>query len=179
MAKTYYLDLTTSDFTLGGQFTHELAVALGSIQTDQIIAPFLDVQQGWYAEPSDTGITRTSTGTFTVEVEISAAQADTTMACQWHRVNAAGSVQASSGFTATQATTSTGGLVFTDTATGLGTWLSTDRLAVELQVANNKSHGGDAGPIHDLETVNAEVVTPFTAGGASAFPATHYQAMMH
>ncbi len=178
MAKTYYLDLTNGTHTLGKQFTHELAQALGSIQTDTITAPSGNqVDSGYYEEIEDTAITRTSTGTFSVEVNISTAVNDTRMRVIFHRVNAAGSIQASSTPTAFQATTSTGLLNFSDSSVGLGTWLSDDRLTVELEVNNEAPHGGDKGPTHDLETVNAEVQTPFTDPAVGGSPVPYYNMM--
>ena len=181
MAKTYYLDLTNGTHSIGGQFTHELAVALGSIQTDSILAANAGgVQSGYYEEPEGTEVTRTSNGTFGVEVNISTATANTQMSMQLHRVNSGGTIQNSSGHTAYQATTSTGLLNFSHVlTTELGTFATTDRLVVELRVQNNAPHGADKGPTHDLETVNAEVTTPFSdpAGGGGQ-PAMHYINLM-
>lgn len=163
MAKTYYLDATVSDFSLGGQSTNELAVALGSLATHSIIAASGGGTQFIiYVEPSDTSITRISLGAFGVEVNIVSAVNDTQMRMRLHRINSSGSIQASTGFTGYQATTSTGLLNFSDSSNSLGTWLTTDRLGVELEVQNNAAHGGVKGPTHDLETINAEVTTPFS-----------------
>ncbi len=179
MAKTYFLSADAATHSLGGQFTQLLDVAVDVLTTAVIDADDAGgVDQGYYEEDENTAITRTSTGTFTVEVEISTARADTQMRMQLHRVNAAGSIQASSTVTSYQATTSTGGLVFTSVDPGLGTWLSDDRLAVELEVQNNAPHGGVKGPTHDQETVNAEVVTPFSDAGG-VFPATYYAQQMN
>ena len=176
MAKTYFLSADTATHSLGSQFTTLLDQNVDVITTVSITADDNGaVDNGYYEENEDTGVTRTSTGTFGVEVNISTARADTQMRTRLHRVNASGSIQASSSYTGYQATTSTGLLNFSHVDPGLGTWLSDDRLAVELEVQNNAPHGGFKGPTHDQETVNAEVTTPFTDAAGPGITPVNFQ----
>lgn len=171
MAKTYFLSADAATHSLGGQFTQLLDTAADTLTTASILATNGGgTQSGYYEEAEATGVTRTSNGTFGVEVNISSATANTQMSMQLHRVNSGGTIQNSSGHTAYQATTSTGLLNFSHVlTTELGTFATTDRLVVELRVQNNAPHGADKGPTHDQETINAEVTTPFTdpVGGVS------------
>lgn len=155
MAKTYYLDNQAG--------TRQLAVSDPADSTDTATASNGGgTASQTYIEPSNTAITRTSTGSFSVEVNISSAQSNTTVHTVIHRVNSSNVSQASAA-AATQSSATTGLKTFSYSSPALGTWASTDKLRVDVVVTNNNAHGGAVGPTWDTGTTNAEVVTPFSS----------------
>lgn len=162
MSRTYRLQNVASDLSLGGAFTHILnAIASG---TDSVTASSGGgVQSGYYAAPTDDpssgGI---STGSFTVVLNVSAASSSTQARCYLLRVNSAGVTQAEvvspDGYISTA---TTGDKTWSWTSPALGTWAAGDRLVVRVEVQNNNTHGGSAGPTFNLAATNTRVNTPF------------------
>lgn len=164
MAKTYNPNNAAGTHTLGGAFTHLLDVSVPASGTDQITATNAGgTNSGYYEEAENTAITRTSTGSFTARMEITSAASNTTVAARVHRVNSSGSIQASSSYTAEQSSAATGTVNFPAiTNPALGSWASTDRLALEFRVTNNNPHGGAVGPTFSTSISTTDLSTPFS-----------------
>jgi len=182
MAKTYFIHNANGTHSLGTAFTHQIAATDPADATDTATASSGGgTNDGFYEENEDTGVTRTSTGTFTCEVEVSTSTANTTITVDWYRVNSSGTIQNGpiNSTEGAQSSASTGSLSFNVTNPSLGTWVSSDRLALRYTITNNAPHGGAKGPIWDTGTALSEVHTPFTDPEGGAVPLFVYHQRHH
>src|SRR5512146_2001056 len=90
MALTYRLSTADSDWSIGGAFTDQLLRTSG-VGSNAITAAAGGVNSGYYAANSnDPSTNGTSTGTFTVVLNVSAAAASTQARCYLARFNSSG-----------------------------------------------------------------------------------------
>lgn len=163
MATTYYEDVTASDLSEGGSFTHLLTQTQPGAKSSDPIQPAASSSlSGYYATPASDPSSGTSTGTFTVQVNVTSTFSTTSGQCQLHRANSAGTIQASSGYFGSQALSSAGVHTFSTTNPALGTWAAGDRLVVEVRVTNGSTHAG-RGCTFETGGTSDTVVAPWSA----------------
>lgn len=166
MAVTYHLSSTDSDLSGGADFNKALLTGTSSGGTIScpIAAASTETSYAWTPQ-NVPGTNGTSTGNFTVEINITTAVNNTTVRPYLTRVNSAGTAQAGpiAPAEAAAATTPTGVKTFTWTNPALGTWASGDRLRVEYTFVNSHASAVRT-PVLGTNTANEEVITPFTAG---------------
>lgn len=147
MAKTFYLDdgaafATINDGSGEVLGTLDMTDSPGGSATVNFVIPNSVSRRRFWVE-NVTDVTRVSTGTCTVHVNITASgDTASTMFVALLRVNSSGVIQATGAETASQACT-TGTKTFSPAITGLGTWNAGDRLAVKIRIQNANAHGGD------------------------------------
>lgn len=168
VAKTYVLSNIASDLSGGADFSLALIVPEGTLtpQNVSVNAQTTEVSYG-FTEVGEPGLNGTSTGTFTVECNVTSGNANIVVSAQLRRINSAGVVQASSSTSSEQSGGSTGVKSFTFNSPALGTWSAGDRLRVDYVFRSTASHGNNSVDI-ELNTANAQVITPF----ANVTPAT-------
>lgn len=162
MARTFILSSTTSDLNSGADFNLALVdtASTSSPLAVSVANNSTETSHGFTA-PGIPGLGGSSTGTFTVEVNVTAANSAIQISTILDRVNSSGTVQASSSQTAEQSAGSTGVKTFTHTNPALGTWASGDRLRVRYLFRSTQTMGGAASITIDRNTTSCEVVTPF------------------
>lgn len=179
MAVTYVLKATASDLTASpaGAFNVEASegAATASTLSSGSLAAATSADGHAFTVAGNPAASGTSTGAFTVLVEVTTGQTDFTIQVQLARVNSGGTEQAASGFTATQAATAgtktfSGGVL---TNPGLGTWAAGDRLRVDIRFVRAAGGHGNTAVIIGTGSATADTITaPWTISqGATATPA--------
>jgi hypothetical protein len=166
MARTYYLSATDSDGpgAVGADFEKVLATAPGAAGAINLSLPNSSNRISFAWTPAGDPDTFGVAGTVTVEVNITLAAADVTLFTRLSRVNAAGTVQATSAESGGQSLATTGVKTFTFTDVDLGIWLAGDRLRVNYRFDNVNAHGANELIDIETDTTDAEVATPFLSG---------------
>lgn len=162
MAITYHLSSTNSDLSGGADFNKKLLTSTSGAGTISvtIAASSTETSYAW-TEPGVPGTAGTSTGSFTVEVNVTTAASNTTVRAFLTRVNSSGVSQAGPIAPAEAAAATTLGIkTFTYSNPALGTWASGDRLRVEYTFVN--SHASQTRtPVIGTNTTSEDVATPF------------------
>jgi hypothetical protein len=173
MAKTYYFSATTRACPgTGDKFEQALENsplgAPGSIPL-AFVNSYSNQFMGLAITPVDEpGTNGTSTGAFTVEVDVSVTIADLSLRVYLVRVNGSDVVQATVESSEGSVTLSTvQQYLFTWTNPALGTWSAGDRLMVRFGIVNASSHGGDELLTLVTDSASAQILTPFTAGATT------------
>ena len=171
MAKTFRFSDALPGITFGTSANSLLTGVSVGTGTRQILAPqasgtAVRGNVSGAANPGASGVT----GDFSVVLNVSVAASGTTAAVRLSRINATGTIQTSSAYSAEISTATTGDKTFaTFTAQSLGTWGATDRLAIEIRVTNTNVHGGDAGPTFNYAAANTRIDSPFPPGALLDF----------
>lgn len=115
-----------------------------------------------------------TTGTETVVLNAATTYADLDVRVAIHRVNSSGTIQASGSFTSYQTFSSTS-LTFNPTKPSWGTEAVTDRLAIEIQFTDTRSHGGAVAYALTLFTsyLDTNVLAPHSSGYAQEYRLTN------
>jgi hypothetical protein len=162
MPTVYYLKATNSDLTGGADYTKRLDDTVASAGTLSVpLAPGGGNEDSLAFTPSGTPGAAGVTGNYTVEVNVTTAASSTTVQVAVARVNAAGTQQAISSFTATQSTGATGVKTFTLNSINLGTWAAGDRLKVVYRWRNTHSSATRT-PVIQTGTTSTEVTAPWS-----------------
>ena len=135
MATRHFLSSTNSDLTGGADWNkyvrYNTSGAASTIAAS-IAQNAIEVQRA-FTEPLHPGTKASVTGDYTVRVKVTVGNANANIAITLHRINSAGTIQASSTTTANQAA-SAGTKTFTLTSVNLGTFAETDRLRVDYRM---------------------------------------------
>lgn len=134
---TYLFSTNNSDLSGGAGGNKKLLLGPETASTITWTSPSLGSPRSLFAftEPGDPSTGGTSTGSFSIVARCRVLSITNTpqIKVQLHRVNSAGVIQASSGFSSLQTITgSVANYTFPFTNPTLGTWLSGDRLLVEI-----------------------------------------------
>jgi len=136
MATRHFLSSTNSDLTGGSDWNkyvrYNTSGAASTISAS-IAQGAIEVQRA-FTEPLHPGTKASVTGDYTVRVKVTVGNVNANIAITLHRVNSAGTIQASSSTTANQAA-SAGTKTFTLTSVNLGTFAETDRLRVDYRMS--------------------------------------------
>lgn len=162
MAVTYVLSSVASDLTGGADFTNLLDSTTAAAAVINVsIAKNATEDSFGFTKSGLPGVEGTSTGTFTVKVNITTGNTsgDLSLAVALARVDKAGTQAAITAFSAAQATTA-GIKTFRFLDPALGTWAHGDRLKVIYRWVNLTKNAAQALDI-TVNTIDAEVVTPF------------------
>lgn len=165
MAVTYVLRNTASDLSVSGAtFNYKLLTATAASADVTTAAQAADTTVSGYAwtDPAEPGANGTSTGSFTVEVNVITAQTDVSIVVAVARVNSAGTVQGTPVAAASQASSPAGIKTFSFTNPALGTWAAGDRLRVEYRFVRAAGGHGNVSVVVRSNTTDAEAATPFT-----------------
>ena len=135
MATRHFLSSTNSDLTGGADWNkyvrYNTSGAASTIAAS-IAQNAIEVQRA-FTEPLHPGTKASVTGDYTVKVKVTTGNTNANIAITLHRVNSAGTIQASSSTTANQSA-SAGTKTFTLTSVNLGTFAETDRLLVSYRM---------------------------------------------
>jgi hypothetical protein len=156
---TYYLGATASDLTGGADWTKTLISApetAGSVSAGTG-ANATDDQRA-FTIAGNPGAVGTSSGTFTVERNITGGHANLRWNAGVARVNSAGVVQAGPVFGTETANGTVGIKTFTINSPALGTWVTGDRLLVVYR--NRNTSTGTRTTTEVTGTTDTEVTTP-------------------
>lgn len=167
MATTYFEDSTAANVSVsGGAFTHSLSEAQpGSTGSDSTTASSGNGSSiGWYLTAPGDPASPTSTGTFTVNLNVTAWDAGVTLNARLHRMTSAG-VQASVVLGTTKSSPSLGLNVWTFTNPALGTWAAGNRFAVSIVVTNTNAHGGAKGATWETGGTSDTAIAPWSTVG--------------
>jgi len=136
MATRHFLSSINSDLTGGADWNKYLRYnTSGAASTiSASIAANTAEEQRAFTEPLHPGTKASVTGNYTVRVKVTVGNTNAGIAITLHRINSAGTVQASSSRTINQSA-SAGTKTFTFTSLNLGTFAQTDRLRVDYYMA--------------------------------------------
>lgn len=149
----------------GADFDHQLLTALGTSADTTVTVANLATEDSYATTPSGEPGSDGQTGDYTVEVQVNNGDNNIFASIALRRVNSSCVTQQTSAFSSEQQA-SGGLLTFNFSAEDLGTWAAGDRLVVIYRFRSAKEHGGDASIDIEANTVNAEVVAPWTLGAA-------------
>src|SRR2546426_4685166 len=158
----YVLKSATSDLTGGADFTKELypgAETAGTIAVS--VAASATENSFGFPKAGDPGLSG-ATGNYTVETNVTVANANIQLSAAVARVNSAGTEQALSSFTAEQSAGTTGTKTFALNNINLGTWASGDRLKVYYRFRNTVASVQSV--TIGTGTTSAEATAPWTVG---------------
>lgn len=158
---TYYLTDIASDLSAGTEFNTTLTQTTQTAGEVQASVGLGLTEIGCAFTEATVPGNKGTTGDITVEANVTVANGSIQIAVQVHRVNSAGTVQASSATTAEQSAGALGILTFNLTNVNLGTWVSGDRFRVDYRFRNSAAHGGAQAVTLGTGTTNEEVITPF------------------
>jgi hypothetical protein len=142
------------DTTAPGDSTQGISVTTNTTETDFLFTPGGD--------PGASGIT----GDYTVIVDITSGNADLQVDVAIHRVNSAGTSQASAASDGGEQTNAVGELTFTFTSADLGTWAAGDRLRVNLVQRDTSLHG-DENTTYGIGSSGVRVTAPWSPAGGN------------
>ena len=172
MSTTYYVTNSTSDFSGGADFNYVVSKTAGTASetTITIAKGATETSYAWTAsgDPSTLG---TSTGTYSVEVDVTTGESQITLAIYFERVNSSGTVQATQGASQGSVSLSAGVKTYSYTNPSLGTWASGDRLRLKYTFVNTAAHSNLSVGI-TFNDANSEAVMPWTDPNATVTPAT-------
>jgi len=162
MARTYYLSATDSALTGGVVFNKNetlVAEAAGSI-TVAVTNSATEASFG-YTKPNEPGISTFTSGTITVNVNVTTASSSVYLAVQLERINSSGTVQESKTISAENNISTTGIKTFTFSSLTWSAGSSTDRLRIRYQFRSTNSHGGAVSVAIETGGSSTSIVTPF------------------
>lgn len=170
MPTTYYLDDTSAGaypaFAGDDKYLLDTAVDTASTHSTGTIATGGLHRDNFSTPTGDPGASGTNTGTFTVEVNVTAADSNIDLSVDIHRVDSGGTDAGVAGLTSggSSAVTlgATGLLTWTVTNPVLGTWATGDRFVVQLIFTNTSMHA-TATASYTIRSADAEVITPWGA----------------
>lgn len=163
MPSTFILKNIASDIGGGNDFSAELSAgetAAGSLSVS--VAKSGTEDSFGHTIAGEPGLRGTSTGTYSVEVEVITANTSVSCAVAFARINSAGTQQAISAFTASQGMGTAGAvLAFSVADTALGAWVAGDRLRVVYRFVNTNTMSAQSVAV-GTGTANNQVVVPWS-----------------
>ena len=142
MATIYTLRATTSDLSGGADFDADVEEGtVGAGSWSPAIAPggTPEVSRGYTIAGNPGAQGGSGSRSFTVEVDVTVAANNTTLAIQLHRVNSSGTIQSSGTKSTPQSMASSVTLTYNFTD-DLGTFASGDRWRIDYEFINSHAH---------------------------------------
>lgn len=157
----YLLTSSDSDLPVGADFRKTMREGATTAATLAVsLAASATEESFGYTSLGIPGLVHWPPGPFTVKVKVTVGDSDVFLKVRVTRVNAAGTAQQSSAYTAEQQLTAATGYVFSIPNTTWTPGAVGDRLRVDYSFRNNV--GSVQSVTIELNTVNAEIVAPWT-----------------
>lgn len=168
MAISFYLSATNSDLSGGADFNKVLSTATETAGTLSVAVASAATEVSYgYTTSGVPGVGGTSTGSFSVEINVTTANSNITLSVALARVNSAGTQQAVTAYATGQSAGTTGVKTFTFTDPALGTWAAGDRLRVQYRFVNGAMSTQTVGI--GTGTTNEACDTPFYAAQTTLY----------